>query len=276
MKLSIWSNYYGKFSPEEAVLRFIKNGIFASELSDEHGEILLNRDCDVVKTGKEFSKFLKENNFEMSQGHLWLRIKICDEGSLEKLYKWVDLYEAIGIKNMVLHCDELLDQGFSLEERKEKNIEVLKKLADYLKGRNITICLENLRTRTISSETSIVETVDDILYLIKALESENFGICLDTGHLNLTVKNQREFILKAGSKLKAIHIADNCGVNDEHKMPFNGGSVDFIEVVKALKEIDYKGLFNLEIPGESWQPLELCDSKINYIKDSYNYLMNNC
>ena len=44
-------------------------------------------------------------------------------------------------------------------------------------------------------------------------------------------------------------------------------------LVKALKEVNYSGLFNLEIPGERSIPLELRAAKINYIKACYDYLM---
>ena len=100
-KLSIWSQYYYEMNAEEAVLEFIKNGIYASELSDEHGAELFSRSEDYIATGKAFAKFLAEHDFEMSQGHLWLRVKICaDESAMATLCKWIDMYEAIGIKNM--------------------------------------------------------------------------------------------------------------------------------------------------------------------------------
>ena len=98
--------------PEDAVKEFIKCGIFCSELSDEHGRELYERGDDPVATGKAFAEFLKEHNFEMQQGHLWLSIKICsDETAVPTLCKWIDMYEAIGIKNMVLHCDSMVDSG---------------------------------------------------------------------------------------------------------------------------------------------------------------------
>ena len=56
-------------------------------------------------------------------------------------------------------------------------------------------------------------------------------------------------------------------------MPFGGGTVDFAEVVSALREVGYCGMFNLEIPGERSIPLELRDAKLAYIKRSYDYLM---
>ena len=274
MKLSIWSSYYIDLSPEEAVDRFCKNGIFCSELSDEHGLQLLSRSEDVIKTGTEFASFLKSRKFEMSQGHLWLRIKLCaDETALVNLYRWIDLYEAIGIKNMVLHCDNLVGTTLSRQEKIEQNIEKLRLLADYIKEKNITVCLENLRPHGPQDMDLIDKTAGDLLYIIERVGSPRFGICLDTGHLNLTVKNQREFILKAGKQLKALHIADNEGMTDQHMMPFGKGKVNFVEVVQALREIEYEGVFNLEIPGERKIPLELRDAKIAYIQACYHYLM---
>ena len=108
MKLSIWSSYYMELKIEDAIKRFVDNGIYCIELSDEHGFELLSRNDDVLETAKNFANFLKEYNFEISQGHLWLKIKICaDDTALEKLFRWIDMYEEIGIKNMVLHCDNL-------------------------------------------------------------------------------------------------------------------------------------------------------------------------
>ena len=268
MKLAIWSNYYHELSPEDAVREFIKNGIYASELSDEHGAMLLERSDDVVATGRAFKEFLSENDFDMTQGHLWLYAKICTEqGALEKLYKWIDLYEAAGVKNMVLHCDVLAFDEGRYEECAKKNIEKLKIVAEYIKDKDITICLENLGPQYVMT------TIDRISYIVDAVGSEKLGICLDTGHLHLNGRSQREYILKAGNRLRAIHIADNEGQWDQHLMPFTCGKIDFFEVVSALREVGYDGLFNLEIPGENHIPLELRNAKLAYIKSCYDYLM---
>ena len=265
-KLGIWTSYYMELDVKDAVKRFIDNGIYCAELSDEHGLKLLEADEDVVKTGREFAAFLKENSFEMTQGHLWLYAKICsDPDAVDILCRWIDLYEAIGVKTMVLHCDPLLNEEISYEEKLDRNVERLKLLAEHIRDKDIYICLENLNR--------IVPSVDDILYIIEKVGSDRLAVCLDTGHLNLTLKNQREFILKAGDKLKALHIADNRGEKDDHLMPYGGGTVDFCEVVSALREVGYCGMFNLEIPGERSIPLELRDAKLAYIKRCYAYLM---
>ena len=275
-KLSIWSQYYHEMKIEDAVLEFIKNGIYCSELSDEHGAELFSRSEDYVATGKRFAEFLREHDFCMTQGHLWLKVKICtDEGAVSRLCSWIDMYEAIGIKNMVLHCEGMYTLDLTREERVRLNVEKLRAVAEHVKDKDITICLENLSgvRMGVPNEELVVGSAEQLLEVIEGIGSDRFGICLDTGHLNLSYKNQREFILCAGEKLKALHIADNEGERDQHLMPFTKGKVNFFEVVEALREVDYVGLFNLEIPGETKIPLELRNEKIKYIKACYDYLM---
>lgn len=266
--LGIWSSYYYDFSPEDAVEEFMKNGIYACELSDEHGQMLLARSEDVVATGRAFASFLRERGFSIPQGHLCLGLRLCsDTDAVNTLLPWIDLYEAIGIRNMVLHCDVSLPSEWSFEKKAEKNIERLRALAEHVKDRDVMICLENLRL------CAFTERIEELLYIIDHIGSDRFGICLDTGHLNLASKDQRGFILAAGKRLRALHISDNDGTSDQHLMPFSGGEVDFCGVVRALREIGYTGLFNLEIPGENHIPSTLRAAKIRYIQDCYDYLM---
>lgn len=268
-QLSVWSSYYYHLSPEDAVLEFKKHGIMASELSDEHGELLLSRGEPKV-VGRQFRAFLEKEGFTMTQGHLWLRIKLCSsEDALPKLLDWIDMYDSIGIRNAVLHVDYIVDEpDLTRAERIARNVEKLKLVEAHIKENNlgICICLENLRMMTPG--------IDELDAILNQLDPDCFGICLDTGHLNIAEnKNQREFILKAGKRLKALHIADNEGQTDQHMMPFGRGHVDFEEVVAALREVDYQGLFNLEIPGESHCPHPVLGYKLEYIRKYYDYLM---
>ena len=154
-----------------------------------------------------------------------------------------------------------------MEERYARNLAKLKVAEAHIKDRGlgIRICLENLG--------GIAQTAEELCEVVDQLDPDHFGICLDTGHLNLTNKDQRRFILAAGKRLHALHIADNEGERDQHMMPFTRGTVDFTEVVHALSEVDYEGLFNLEIPGESHIPMELRAAKLRYIQSCYDYLM---
>jgi len=149
----------------------------------------------------------------------------------------------------------------------EENAKRLRPLAAYAQTLGIRICLENLG--------SICRDAEEILKIIRASgDSDALGICLDTGHLNLAKPGtQAEFIRTAGSRLHALHIADNEGQRDQHMMPFGAGNIDFSDVMKALKEIGYRDLFNYEIPGERRLPLSLRLAKTEYLRSVTQYLM---
>ena len=267
-KLAVWTAYYVDLSPEDAVIETKKWGIDAAELSDEHGLMLLKRG-NPAETGREFKKFLDEQNFTMTQGHLWLACKMCSSDSaVYYLLKWIDLYDAIGIKNAVLHCDGIAaEKDLSAEEKYARNIEKLKIVEAHIKenGLSIRICLENLK--------GIFATADELNGIIDQLDDTCFGICLDTGHLNLCDRDQVTFIRKAGNRLGALHIADNEGEKDQHMMPYGKGNIKWDLVVKTLREIDYGGLFNLEIPGERLAPLPVRGYKLEYIRKCYEYML---
>ena len=205
------------------------------------------------------------------QGHIDLSCKICsDDSTIDRIKKWLDLFIAIGIKSAVLHCDVYSFPKETPSHIKiEKNITAIRKLTDHLQGTDTVLCLENL-----IGESTITSSIDDLLTIVCALDSPNAGVCLDTGHLNLSGKNQVDFIRRAGDKLKALHIADNEGFVDQHLLPFGCGNVDFSSVVSALREIGYNGLFNYEIPGENRIPLKIRYLKLDYIKKMTEYLFN--
>lgn len=270
MKLSIWSSYYMDLSPEEAILEIEKNGYEYMELSDEHAEILLSRG-DAKTVGAEFKRFASAHHVSIPQGHLYLKVAMCntEENGVEILKNWLDLFEAIGIENAVLHCDKMLYQPeLDKEAIQQRNRAALQQLVQYLEGKNITICLENLRAHT--------QSVEELLWYIDELGSEHLGICLDTGHLNISkASSQAQFIEKAGENLKALHIADNQGETDQHLMPFGIGKVDMEEVMKSLKKIGYQNLYNFEIPGERACPLVIRGYKLQYIRQSMEYMEKN-
>lgn len=268
MKLSIWTSYFYHLSPEDALLQFKSHGFDYCELSDEHSKVLLDRG-DATEVGKAFGLFAKETGIQILQGHLFLSARICKDEDRALLKRQLDLFLAIGVKNAVLHCDALKDMDGNMppiDVIREKNTKALLDLLDYVKDTDLVICLENL----ISSYA--VNSIDGLMYFIENLNSKNLGICLDTGHLNLKDKDQVAFIRRGGKHIRALHLADNEGQNDQHLMPFGKGNVDFVSVIKEMKKLDYPWLYNLEIPGESNAPLEILGYKLDYIQKIMAYL----
>lgn len=264
MKLSIWSHYFNGLSPEEKVQAFAECGYQYLELSTEDGEELLRRG-DPEKVGSEFKKVADDYGIRFLQGHLDLGADIRNSATIESLKIWLDLFKAIDIKACVLHYGRGRDLNIPPDRLLLSRTHSFQKLTEHIKGTDMYICLENMSSK-------YDETCDNLLEIIRATGSDNLGICLDTGHLNLAGGNPAQFVIQAGSLLKALHIADNDGTYDQHMMPYGRGSVPWQQFMRALNNSGYDGLFNFEIPGESGAPLEIRKAKLVYIKTMAQYM----
>ncbi len=123
----------------------------------------------------------------------------------------------------------------------EGTVEYVKRLFNDSKAEKVGLAIENAPDVSLD----VLIKAHDIL---KA-EGYNVGICFDIGHSN--VKECYDYdivqsIEKLGSRIKVLHVHDNCGECDAHKEPY-AGNIHWEEVMMALKRIDFKGEFNYEL-----------------------------
>ncbi len=251
MDKSMWTSYFHDLSPEEAVRLFAGAGWTHLEFSNEHSAALLARG-EPAEVGAEFLRFCAGLGVRLPQGHLKLSATIAlppgpaREAELAELRRWLDLFAALEIRAGVLHPGGQVEGGpLSDAELFDLNVQALRLLTGHAAGGPTTICLEN------------GVNAGRLLRLIEAVGADNLAICLDTGHLSLgrhrspeQGQSDYDFIVEAGPRLKALHIADNDGTGDQHLLPFDGGTVDWDGVTRGLRDAGYAGLFNFEVPGE--------------------------
>jgi sugar phosphate isomerase/epimerase len=149
------------------------------------------------------------------------------------------------------------------------NLSFMTELAGYAKEKNVVVCLENMPMRNFS-----LATPDKILELVKAVNSDNFKICLDTGHVAVFKElSAGDVVRKLGNEIKVLHVHDNMGDADYHLWPTKG-KTDWDDFAKALKEIDFKGVFSLEtLPPSSLEDEEFeseCIKLYNISKEILN------
>lgn len=270
-KCSVWSDYFCMFPVEEAVRRLNSAGFSYSELSINHTQTLLNRGGDPVKTGEEIQKYIKEIDFSIPQGHLSFKKGLCSAEARDDLKREIDLFLGIGINNAIIH----VNGGVKLDEQErfDCRVQALSELAQYIKGTPLRLCIENL------GSVPETHTVERIRKFIDAIDSDQLKICLDTGHLHLVnglgqvELSQGDFIRQAGKDLCAMHVTNNSGGADVHLMPFSSRyGIDWKDVMTALRDIQYDGLFNLEILGENKAPLPILEAKLTYISQMVRYM----
>jgi len=86
---------------------------------------------------------------------------------------------------------------------------------------------------------------------------------LDLGHGQLLSKEHTglDFMASCPDRIKHIHLHDNRGGishNDDLHLPVGDGVIDFENIFKMLKSINYKGTITLELrPSEIKECLDL-------------------
>lgn len=89
-------------------------------------------------------------------------------------------------------------------------------------------------------ETTLINTVDQGLALIDSVGEANFGLLLDTFHMNIEEAKIEASIAACGSRIFHFHVADS------NRWYPGGGHLDFAALLRALKETGYNGFVSGE------------------------------
>lgn len=132
----------------------------------------------------------------------------------------------------------------------EENAEFYQELLPFAKEHEVKIATENMWNWDNQKDESCFAacaTPDSFCKHIDVVGSEWLVACLDIGHAEMRGSNTSavQMVKALGSRLQALHIHDNDQWHDSHQIPFSM-NIDFVPIVEALKEIDYKGYFTLE------------------------------
>ena len=145
----------------------------------------------------------------------------------------------LGIPWTVFH--PLHSPDSALDER--LTLDYLSHLVPLAKANGVGIAMENM-TRPNGHFCTTGEG------LARVADAAGCGICLDTGHANLTDADQLSMIATLGTRIKVLHVQDNKGVKDDHLPPFLG-FVDFAAVMRALRLAGYAGELNFEVNNKA-------------------------
>lgn len=166
--------------------------------------------------------------------------------------KCIRFCDSLGIGRLVIHgVSRALDDPDQTKESVEAmNLRLYRSLIPALRECRVTVCLENLFTRYGRQiiEGACADPRQAVAFIDRLNEEAGracFGFCVDTGHLNILGKNQEEYILALGERIKAVHLHDNWGDDGRHLAPC-AGNIRWREVIGALAKAGYRGNLNFE------------------------------
>jgi L-ribulose-5-phosphate 3-epimerase len=232
-KTSIFS-WFGYTIPMEERFKLIKSsgfdGVFLG-WSDEYIDI----DGDKTRhpdLARREGLFIENIHTPFSQvNQLW-----CDnlegENYIKQLYNSVNDCAIFEIPTAVVH----LTSGNIPPSFNQIGLDRIKRLVELAERKNINIALENLRK---------TEYLD---FVFPNIQSNKLGFCFDSGHENCYSKCTN-LLEKYGSKLMAMHLHDNDGIEDLHQLPFEG-NINWNRVIKQINKTKYSGAIALEVTNE--------------------------
>jgi D-psicose/D-tagatose/L-ribulose 3-epimerase len=156
----------------------------------------------------------------------------------ELLRKVVDKLHAIGSTELcgVIYCSLGKYPGPASAENRANSISAVTRLADYAADKGININLEVVNRY----ETNIMNTGQEGLKFLEAVNRPNAYLHLDTYHMNIEEDGMSQAVLDAGDALGYVHIGES------HRGYLGSGNVDFDTFFSALKKINYSGPITFE------------------------------
>jgi len=184
--------------------------------------------------------------------------------------KEIEATAILGAKYIIIHPICFPVSNIQKEKERAINLEFYRALVPTLQKFGVKIAIENMYghdyARMRRCPTAASSSPEDLKYYLDELDSDCFCVCLDTGHANICNFRPEDYVRLLGGRLCALHVNDNNGICDEHTAPYMG-SVNWINFVKALKEIGYHGAFSMETSRYVGMPKGVAKAYLKYAYD---------
>lgn len=197
---------------------------FGSRIFDK----LTRNDINALKNKLDYKPELSIHSpfMDLSPGAVDLKVR---EVTVQRFSKVLDFAEILMPKVIVFHSgydkwkfDSRVD--IWLEGSLETWGVINKRAADM----GVRIAIENI----------FEDEPENLVLLAKAMSSENFGLCFDTGHFNLFSKLPlKKWLDKIKPYIAELHLHDNLRYADHH-FAIGDGDFDFTTLFRKIKGIN--------------------------------------
>ena len=160
--------------------------------------------------------------------------------ALEVFTAALEAFAAAGVRLVNVHPDPMA-RLFAERDVRARNAEAIARLAEDAERRGVTLMVENLG--------GSFSRVDDLEPIFAAAPDARFH--LDVGHAHMwrgkgEPNGTAELLEAFSDRLAHVHVSDNLGGDDLH-LPLGVGTIDWPEIVAALKGAGWDGTVTVEV-----------------------------
>jgi sugar phosphate isomerase/epimerase len=157
----------------------------------------------------------------------------------------------LGVRWVVTHAQtDVYGDEMGFEQNMKTNLQFYAPIVEWAKRYGTGIAIENMAEfhpeKTKHRFTAIVE---EQIAVIDALNDPDVQGCWDFGHAQLVYRDQLVPLKKLGGRLKATHVQECDGKEDDHFLPFIRGTTPWEKIMPYLKTSGYPGDFTYEVHG---------------------------
>jgi sugar phosphate isomerase/epimerase len=179
-----------------------------------------------------------------NQNNLWLD-NLDGENLTDCYIQCVADCAEFEISTMVVHLPNEDNPYNSL------GLDRIKKIVEKAEKLGINIAMENLRNLT------------NLEYVLEQIDSPCIGFCYDSGH-HYRYYPDKDLLSMYGSRLMALHLHDDGGMYNQHRLPFDG-TIDWSIAMKNIAATGYSGATAIE--AMNWDYKDL--SAKEFLKEAF-------
>ena len=269
---AIWTAMYAEFPLHESLQVLHECGWCAFEIAAEH-LAAIETDRDPQRLIEKTLGTLRDLGLSAPQAHAYLYADVADPDAqkrgrdIKRLLHHIDISASLGVQNVVIHPGGKLGDTQTEQKCVQKlNVEAFRRLGDFAGELGIRIGIENMKHQGATTSAELLE-------LLALINHSAIGITLDTSHANTSTLNVAQVVREFGPHLVATHISDSNANGSQHLIP-GDGTIDWPAVMDAFHDVDYRGLFNMEIPGARSTIPRLQQLKTRFVLDVSKWLIN--
>jgi len=219
-------------------------------------------DEEIVHHFIKIKEYAEKLGLEICQTHGrakgFVNNKEKDDILIENARRDLLVTSVLGAPVCVLHAVTTIYMGPNCDPKlmHDLNFDMFTRMIPFAKQYGVKVATETFGDAVKYNACDFFGNIDEFIKSynrICAVDDfkDYFTICVDTGHSNKATRfnnnpSSADVIRMLGENVTVLHLNDNDTLTDQHKIPLSG-TIDWEDVFQALKEIDYQGVYNLEV-----------------------------